>query len=219
MYQFYSNKRENTRGQKSTNLPKLAKCLESEQGRGEMADCSQRWAGPDGHRCIPEGKRGESDRETQTDTRDQVSVGLQTKRGKVHSVLKQKICKGDANIKNKQECKWTLKPSWGGRMFSVLFVCLSLLQTEISIKVCLVKLNGGWYNNNISAESVNLYSGWLLRITTEQGSRSESELKYKSVSKPWIQTFHAQMCMKLFVLQTNLSQSCFCIYKATASIY
>lgn len=65
MYQFYSNKRENTRGQKSTNLPKLAKCLEWEQGWGEMADCSQRWAGPDGHCCIPtRGRERVRERET-----------------------------------------------------------------------------------------------------------------------------------------------------------
>lgn len=76
MYQFYSNKGENTRGQKSTNLPKLAKCLEWEQGRGEMAGCSQRWAGPDDHRRIPARQRG---RETETQTEreregDQVAV-------------------------------------------------------------------------------------------------------------------------------------------------
>lgn len=58
MHQFYSNKEENMRGQKSTNLPKLAKCLEWEQGRGETADCSQRWAGPDDRRCIPVPERG-----------------------------------------------------------------------------------------------------------------------------------------------------------------
>lgn len=75
MYQFYSNKRENTRGQKSTNLPKLAKCLEWEQGRGEMADFSQRWAGPDGHHRIPARERGEREierarqRGTESETR------------------------------------------------------------------------------------------------------------------------------------------------------
>lgn len=134
MYQFYSNKRENTRGQKSTNLPKLAKCLELEQGRGEMADCSQRWAGPDGHRCIPERKRGERDRETQTERKrvqeTRWPCDCRQRRWKVHLVLKQKICKGDANIKNKQECKWTLMPSWGGRTFSVLVVCFFISLTD-----------------------------------------------------------------------------------------
>lgn len=86
MHQFYSKKRGKMRGQKSTNLPKLAKCLEWKQRRREMTDWAQRWAWLDGHRCTParskdKGSRTEK-KKTETDQQAVCVVGVSLNRDK-----------------------------------------------------------------------------------------------------------------------------------------
>lgn len=107
MHQFYSNKRGKTRGQKSTNLPKLAKCLEWKQRRGEMTDCAQRWAGLDGQCCIParnrdKGTRTEKKRETDQETVCVVGVSLNWDKKK--KKFMQKHCNRHTRLK--------FKPNW-----------------------------------------------------------------------------------------------------------